>query len=176
MRPTPAGTGAGGTAGRVTLRRLTLDDAPFILELLNDPDFIANVADRHVRTVDDARRYLTSGPLAMYEEFGFGLWCAELRATGTRIGICGLLKRDWLDDVDIGFALLPDFRSRGYAREAATLAMVRAREVHGLARVVAIVQRGNVPSERLLDALGFSFERFVQAAPGAPELQLFAYQ
>lgn len=176
MSDSPAtGSGHGsGTAGRIALRRLTLDDAPFILELLNDADFIANIADRHVRSLEDAQRYLTNGPLAMYEEFGFGLWCAELRTTGTPIGICGLLKRDWLDDVDIGFALLPEFRARGYAREAATLALARGRDVHGLSRVAAIVQRGNARSERLLTALGFTFEKMVQAAPGAPELQLFA--
>lgn len=172
--PAPRGEHGSGAAGRIALRRLTLDDAPFILELLNDADFIANIADRQVRSLEDAQRYLTNGPLAMYEEFGFGLWCAELRTTGTPIGICGLLKREWLDDVDIGFALLPDFRASGYAREAATLALARGRDVHGLTRIVAIVQRGNERSERLLTALGFAFERLVQAAPGAPELQLFA--
>lgn len=174
MRQTPTGTGAGGTTGRIALRRLTLDDAPFVLELLNDPDFIANIADRHVRTLDDARHYITSGPMAMYEEFGFGLWCVELRTTATPIGICGLLKRDWLEDVDLGFALLPEFRAQGYAREAAKLALTRGREIHGVSAIVAIVQRGNARSERLLGALGFVFERMVQAAPGAPELQLFA--
>ena len=163
-----------GAGGRVTLRNLTHADAPFILELLNDPDFIARIADRQVRSLEDAERYLTNGPMAMYAEFGFGLWCVELQTTRTPIGICGLLKRDWLEDVDIGFALLPEFRGRGYAREAAALALARGREVHGLSRIAAIVQRGNDPSERLLTALGFSFEKMVQSAPGAPELQLFA--
>ncbi|MDQ8164125.1 MAG: GNAT family N-acetyltransferase [Gemmatimonadota bacterium] len=161
-------------SGRVTLRNLALADAPFILELLNDPDFIARIADRQVRSLEDAERYLTNGPLAMYNELGFGLWCTELRTTGTPIGICGLLKRDWLEDVDIGFALLPEFRGRGYAREAALLALARGRDMHGLSRIAAIVQRGNDPSERLLAALGFAFEKMVQAAPGGPELQLFA--
>jgi len=174
VRSTPTEGSAGGTAGRIALRSLTLDDAPFILELLNDPDFIARIADRQVRSLEDAERYLTNGPIAMYNEFGFGLWCTELRTTATPIGICGLLKRDWLEDVDIGFALLPEFRGRGYAREAAALALARGREVHGLSRIAAIVQRGNDPSERLLTALGFSFKKMVQSAPGAPELQLFA--
>jgi RimJ/RimL family protein N-acetyltransferase len=159
---------------RVVLRRLTLADAPFILELLNDPDFIANIADRHVRTLEDAERYLVAGPLEMYDRLGYGLWCVELRTTGTPIGICGLLKRDWLEDVDLGFALLPDFRARGYALDAARIALARASEVYAVPRVVAIVSRGNERSERLLAKLGMAFEKMVQPAPGAPEIQLFA--
>lgn len=162
------------TNSRVTLRRLTLDDAPFILELLNDPDFIANIADRQVRTLEDAQRYLAAGPIDMYERLGYGLWCVELRTTSTQIGICGILKRDWLEDVDLGFALLPEFRGKGYAMEAARIALARAREVYNVSRVVAIVSRGNERSERLLTKLGMSFEKMVQSAPGAPEIQLFA--
>ena len=167
-RPTTPGN------SRVTLRRLTLSDVPFLLELLNDPDFIANIGDRHVRTFEDAERYLTSGPLEMYEQLGYGLWCVELRTTSTPIGICGLLKREWLEDVDLGFALLPDFRGKGYAIEAARITMARASEVYHLQRVVAIVSRGNERSEQLLAKLGMKFERMVQSAPGAPEIQLFS--
>jgi ribosomal-protein-alanine N-acetyltransferase len=159
---------------RVSLRRLALDDAPFIFELLNDPDFIANIADRGVRSVEDASAYIAGGPIEMYEKFGFGLWCLQLKTTSTQIGICGLLKRDWLEDVDIGFALLPDFRGQGYAREAALLTLARAKEVHGIARVVAIVSPGNERSVHLLNAIGMQFERMVQPMPGAAELQLFS--
>jgi ribosomal-protein-alanine N-acetyltransferase len=159
---------------RVLLRRLTLEDAPFILELLNDPDFIAYIADRRVRSIEDARTFLAQGPLDMYERLGFGLWCVELRTTGTQMGICGLIKRDWLSDVDLGFALLPEFRGYGYAREAATIALARAREVHNLPRVVAIVSPGNERSEKLLGLLGMKFERMVRAAPDGPEIQLFS--
>jgi ribosomal-protein-alanine N-acetyltransferase len=164
---TPAGS-------RVTLRRLTLDDAPFILELLNDADFLANIGDRHVRTLEDARRYLASGPLEMYEQLGYGLWCVELRTTSTPIGICGILKREWLEDPDLGFALLPEFRGQGYAIESARIALARGREVYNLTRVVAIVSRGNTRSEQLLAKLGMAYEKMVQSAPGSPEIQLFA--
>jgi ribosomal-protein-alanine N-acetyltransferase len=161
-------------SSRVVLRRLTLEDAPFILELLNDPDFIQYIADRRVRSIEDAKTFLTHGPLDMYERLGFGLWCVDLRTTGTPIGICGLLKRDWMSDVDLGFALLPEFRGHGYALEAARIAMARAREVHNLPRVVAIVSPGNERSEKLVGLLGMKFERMVRAAPDGPEIQLFS--
>ena len=86
---------------RLSLRRLGAADAEFIVELLNQPSFIANIGDRGVRTADDARRYIEDGPVASYERFGFGLFLVELKSTGEPIGICGLLKRDTLDDVDV---------------------------------------------------------------------------
>src|SRR6476646_1252462 len=108
---------------RLVLRCLDLDDAPFFLRLVNDPSFIANIADKGVRTLDDARENLRNGPIASYARHGHGLWMVELKDTGTPIGICGLIKRDVLDDVDVGYALLPEFCGQGYAAEAAAAAL-----------------------------------------------------
>src|SRR5205809_1402527 len=99
---------------RLQLRLLSVDDAEFILRLLNEPSFIQNIGDRGVRTLDDARAYITNGPIASYEKHGFGLLLVQLKTTGTPIGICGLLKRDALPEPDIGYALLPEFWSNGY--------------------------------------------------------------
>src|SRR5262245_47164095 len=104
---------------RLRIRRLDVDDAPFILELVNEPSWIRFIGDKGVASVEDARRYIEKGPLAMYGRFGFGLFLVELKSTRTSIGICGLIKRDTLDDVDIGFAFLPRFWGNGYAFEAA---------------------------------------------------------
>ena len=87
---------------RLQLRQLSLDDAEFILRLLNEPSFIQNIGDRGVRTIDDARGYIVKGPITSYEKFGFGLWMVEIKSPSTPVGICGLLKREVLDDVDIG--------------------------------------------------------------------------
>ena len=103
---------------RLVLRRLTVEDAPFILRLLNEPSFIQHIGDRGVRNVADAQQYILSGPIASYERHGFGLFLVELRETRAPIGICGLLKRDALDDVDVGFAFVPESWSKGYAYEA----------------------------------------------------------
>ena len=105
---------------RLLLRRFTVDDAEFILTLLNEPSFLRYIGDKKVRNLDDARQYILNGPVASYEQNGFGLCLVELRESHTPIGMCGLLKRAELSDPDIGFALLPDFWNKGFAFEAAT--------------------------------------------------------
>ncbi|MDO8860267.1 GNAT family N-acetyltransferase [Haliea sp. E1-2-M8] len=159
---------------RLTIEPLTLDDAPFILALLNDPDFIAQIADRGVRDEAAARRYLEEGPLASYRQHGFGLWAVRLRG-GDAIGVCGLLRRETLADVDIGYALLPQARGRGFAREAAQAVVLYARETLGLARLVAVVAPGNAPSRALLASLGFGHESTVQLTSDAENLCLYGW-
>ena len=147
---------------RLRLRRLVPQDAAFILELLNEPDFIRNIGDREVRTLEDARRYILTGPVASYESHGFGLYLTELKESGTPIGICGLLKRDYLDDVDVGFALRETFRGAGYAYEAAEAAIRHGQEVLGLGRIVAITSPDNHASMKVLQRLGLQFERMIR--------------
>ena len=159
---------------RLVLRWLTVDDAAFIHELMNDPDWLRYIGDRGIRTVEDAADYLVNGPMAMYAQHGFGLFRVELRVGGTPIGICGLIKRDALEDVDIGFAFLPRFRARGYAREAAAATLEYGMRTLGLSRVVAIVSPENAVSQQLLRRLGLEAERRVQLAPGADEVCLYA--
>ena len=160
----------------LVLRHLTPDDAHFIHELVNDRDWLRYIGDRGVRTEDDARAYIERGPMAMYTERGFGLYCVTLRDSGEPIGICGILKRDTLEEVDLGFALLPAFRSRGYAFEAAAATIEHERRAHGLTRIVAIVSQENQISQTLLAKLGFAFERTIQLASGAAALALYAIE
>lgn len=159
---------------RLTLRRLSTDDAEFILELLTDPAFLEYVGDKGVRTVADARDYILSGPIASYQQFGFGLYLVMLKGDGSPIGMCGLLKRESLPDVDIGFAFLPRYRSRGYAYEAAAAVLAYARAQLGLGRIVAITVPDNAGSIRILEKIGLRFERMVRLSEDAEELQLFA--
>lgn len=159
---------------RLRLRRLSPGDAEFILRLLNEPSFIANIGDKGVRTTDDARSYILNGPVASYEKFGFGLWLVEVKESGAAAGICGLLKREALEDADIGYALLPEYWSRGYAFEAASAVLASAGEKFGLRRVVAITSADNQNSIRLLERLGFRYVKMVRLSDGGPELKLFA--
>jgi RimJ/RimL family protein N-acetyltransferase len=159
---------------RLGLRRLTTDDADFVLELLNEPSFLANIGDRGVRTLDDARGYLERGPIASYARHGFGLYLVVLRDSHEPIGICGILQRDELPEPDIGFAFLPRYWSRGYALESAQAVSHYARGVLGLPRLLAITLPGNRGSKRVLERIGFRFERLVKLAGDAVELELHA--
>jgi ribosomal-protein-alanine N-acetyltransferase len=158
---------------RLLLRRLSTDDAEFIVELLNQPSFLRYIGDKEVRMTADAVRYIETGPIASYERFGFGLYLVELKESGASIGMCGLLKRDSLPDVDVGFAFLPSYWSRGYALESATAVMNYGREVLRLRRIVAIVSPDNEASIRLLEKIGLRFERMITLASDQPEVKMF---
>ena len=157
---------------RLILRRLTTGDAEFIFELLNDPAFLRFIGDKGVRSLDDARQYILSGPVASYEQHGFGLWLVELKGANTAVGICGLLKREALADVDIGFAFLPRYRSSGYALESAAAVLEYSRNSLGLERVVAITDPDNVASLRVLEKIGMSFDRMIRLSEDGPDIRL----
>ena len=159
---------------RLRLRRFEPADAAFALELVNEPSWIRFIGKRDVPDLDAARAYLERGPIAMYAKHGFGLWCVALRATGEAIGMCGLIKRDTLPDVDLGFAFLPRHWGRGYALEAAEATMAYARETLGLRRVVAILSQDNERSARLLVKLGFLPEGTIRMPGDDEELALYA--
>ncbi|MGC5327248.1 GNAT family N-acetyltransferase [Brevibacillus sp. SYSU BS000544] len=158
---------------RLVIRWFSPDDAAFILELLNEPSWIQFIGDRGVRTLDDARAYIINGPVAMYAREGFGLYLTERKDTGEPIGMCGLIKRDTLEDVDIGFAFLPKHWSQGFAYESASSVLEYGKDVLNLKRIVAITNPDNHPSGKLLERLGFQFERKIRLAEDQDELRLF---
>jgi RimJ/RimL family protein N-acetyltransferase len=158
----------------VELRALRLDDAPFVLRLLNEPSFVDNIGDRGVRTLDDAREYLHGGPLASMVAHGHALELVCLRE-GPPIGLCGLVRRAGLELPDLGYALLPEFTGRGYAREAAALSLAWGHGELGLARILAIVKPTNARSIRLLDSLGFRAIGSVALQPERPPDRLFEH-
>jgi RimJ/RimL family protein N-acetyltransferase len=159
---------------RLRLRRLTLEDAPFILQLVNEPSWLRFIGDRGVRTLEDAQGYILKGPLTSYDQFGFGLYLAELKDSGIPIGMCGLLKRETLPDPDVGYALLPGFWGKGYASEAASAVLDYGRSTFGLTRILAIVTPDNHGSIRVLEKLGLRFQEMVKLSEEEPELALFA--
>ena len=158
---------------RLLLCQLSTEDADFILELLNEPSFIRNIGDRGVRTIDDANSYILNGPVASYAKNGFGLYLVKLKATDESIGMCGLIKRDTLEDVDIGYAFLPRFWSKGYAFESAQAVKEYAKNTIGLNRLVAIVDPENDGSIRVLEKIGLQFEKMVRLSEDDIDLKLF---
>jgi RimJ/RimL family protein N-acetyltransferase len=160
-------------SARLNLRELELHDAQFILELVNEAGFLKFIGDKGVRTLADAREYILKGPLDSYRNFGFGLYLTSLRESAAPIGICGLVKREALPDVDVGFAFLARYWSKGYATEAAAAVLAYGRNTLGLSRIVAITAPGNHGSIAVLEKIGLRLEGRIKLAEDGAELKLF---
>lgn len=157
------------------MRELAADeDAEFVLELVNEPAWIRNIGDRGIRTIEGARDYILNGPRVSYAQNKFGLYLVGLKNTGGQIGICGLIKRDSLEDVDIGFAFLERFWSNGYAAESARAVMDYARNPLGINRIVAITIPENKGSINVLEKIGLKFEKMIKTGEDEEEIMLFA--
>ena len=158
---------------RLFIRPLVLSDAAFIYELVNQPDFIRFIGDKGVRSLDDALSYLNNGPLLSYQQHGFGLMHVALKSDLTPVGMCGLLQRDFLDEPDVGYAFLADYCGKGFASEALDLVLNHAHKELGKRKIAAITDPGNAASIKVLLNKHFIFDRTVQSAPNATELNLY---
>jgi RimJ/RimL family protein N-acetyltransferase len=159
---------------RLILRQTSLEDAEFFLTLLNEPAFIQNIGDRNIRTLKDARGYISNKLIDSYEKYGFGMYLVDLKETGASTGVCGLVKRDGLNDVDIGYAFLPQYWGKGYATESTLAVKEFAKNTVGLKRLVAITDPENQGSIRVLEKTGLSFEKMVKLSEEDIELKLFS--
>ncbi|MBK6482428.1 MAG: GNAT family N-acetyltransferase [Chitinophagaceae bacterium] len=158
---------------RLALSHLSADDATFIFELLNTPGWLQFIGDRGIKTLHDAAQYILNGPVKSYKSNGFGLLAVRLKDSLEAIGICGLIKRAGLDDIDIGFAFLPAYNGKGYAAEAAHATLDYGFENVGLNRIVAITNEDNINSIRLLKKIGMQYERKILLDGDSEELLLF---
>ena len=161
-------------AERLYLRELNLGDSEFVYRLVNSPNWIKFIGDRKIRSIEDSEKYLTKGPLKSYIENGFGLWLIVLKHTLMPIRICGILKRDYLEDLDIGFALLPEYERNGYGFEAAKATLTFAKHKLKLSRIVGFTVGYNNNSINLLNKLGFKFEKMINIPNDDEDLALFA--
>lgn len=159
---------------RLTLREMQLSDAPFLLRLLNDPAFIANIGDRKVRSLSEAETYMKNGTLASYQNNGYGMWLVLRKSDSMPVGLCGLVLREQLGEPDIGYAMAPEFTGLGYAYEAAQACYLYAHQQLGLQRVVGIVSPGNTASKRILEKLGLRYEKKIQMQPDEETIDFFS--
>jgi ribosomal-protein-alanine N-acetyltransferase len=158
---------------RLVLRKFTSEDGPFIFTLLNSPGWLEFIGNRNINTLEDAQYYLVNGPMLSYNRFGYGPYLVLLKDSLTPIGMCSLIKRDLLEDVDIGFAFLPGFSGKGYAFEASGATIRYAKDVLGIAKIIAITNMNNEHSIRLLKKLGFVFKQNVKFPDEDEDLLLF---
>lgn len=157
----------------MALREFNEDDAEFIMKLLNSPGWLKYVGSRNIKTKQDAVGYINDKMISGYSKNGFGFYAVETKEDNACVGMCGLTKRENLDDADIGFALLPEYEGNGYAYESAAAVMNYARNVLKLGRISAITVAANKCSIKLLEKIGLAFEKTI-TIPGDPEeLMLF---
>ncbi|MBE3728128.1 GNAT family N-acetyltransferase [Vibrio parahaemolyticus] len=164
------------TTERLILRLVSVDDAPFILELYNHPDFYRFVGDKQMRTDYEAVRYIKENMLRMEEKKGVSLLVVEDKQTKQPLGICGLVKRDTMNTYDIGYGFLPSAYGQGFAIEAAKAVIEYAKQAMQLSQLVAITNNDNIRSISLLKKLGFEFERVEQQYDNGRTLELYTLQ
>lgn len=159
---------------RLIISKFTLKDAPFFLELTNTPSWIKYIGDRDIKTIKDAEEHIKNGPLKSYSEFGFGFYKLQLKEENLKsIGTCGLIKRESLEDVDIGFAMLPEYEGKGFGYESSVAVMNLAQHTFKLKRISAITLPNNIKSIKLIEKLGLTFEKKVKPFEDDKELLLF---
>lgn len=159
---------------RLNLREFTNDDAAFILELVNSPGWLQFIGDRNVRTTEQAIAYLENGPIKSYRENGFGLGMVETKNNKLPIGMCGIIKRNTLENPDIGFAFLPQFMGKGYAFEIAHATLAYATRQLKLPTIYAITVPYNIRSIGLLEKIGLKFIKKINAPKDNEELLLYS--
>jgi len=159
---------------RLSLREISTGDDEFIFALMNEPTYLQYIGDRGIRTLEDARKYILDKFAPSYAKFGYGLYLVELKERKASVGICGLVKRDTLEHPDIGFAFLREHWSRGFAFEAASAALDHGFGALGLKTVLGITSPANQASIRLLEKLGFQYQKTIRVPPIDRDNMLFS--
>jgi RimJ/RimL family protein N-acetyltransferase len=144
-----------------------------VLSLFNEPDVINFVGDRGIKKSDDALNYIQSGPLAMQLKLGFSLYCCQLKGSDETIGMAGLIKRDGIDEVEVGFSILSKYYRQGYAKESMNAVIDYAKSTLDLNVFQAITDPDNNASIKLLESLGFSFKSKIVLPSTDNEINLF---
>jgi len=158
---------------RLLLKPTTVDDAAFILELLNSPKWIKFIGDRNVTTPEEAKAYIENRMMPQLHRLGYGNYTIIRKQDGTKIGTCGLYDREGLEGIDIGFALLPDFEKQGYGFEAVNrIKDFAVKDLH-LTQISGITTKDNIPSQNLLVKIGLQFEKHVTIPNDTEELCLY---
>ena len=161
---------------RLTLRTINADDDLFYYELVNDPTWLEYIGDKGIRTVAEARNAILEGPCLMQQRLGHSLYVMERKSDGAPLGLCGLIKRDSIPEVDIGYAIRPAYFGHGYTYEAAAAVVAYARDVLGMRRLMGLTNPGNTASINLLAKLGLTFVEHKVLPPDGRPTNIYARQ
>ncbi|MDQ1098159.1 MULTISPECIES: GNAT family N-acetyltransferase [Chryseobacterium] len=158
---------------RLIIQPVSLDDAAFILELHNSPNFIRYIGDRGLRSIHDAEQYINKRFIPQFERSGFGNYVITEKYGGKKVGAVGIFEREGLDVADIGFSFLGEFEGRGYGFEAATKVKSVGMVDFGLTKLSAITTKDNFASQKLIGKLGLKFKKYVTIPNDDEELMYF---
>jgi [ribosomal protein S5]-alanine N-acetyltransferase len=159
---------------RLILREADPSDSQFFYELLNSPKWLKYIGDRGIKTLMNAEDYINDKLINSYKTNGFGLYVYELLESNKPIGICGFIKRDYLDSEDIGFALLPEYERKGYTYEISIAVLDYGEKNLSINKVYAITSKDNLASQELLKKLGFNFKSYVNEPDTDEELLIYS--
>ena len=159
---------------RLIIAEASLHDVAFFFELLNSPNWLEFIGDRGIKSEADAAHYIESSLIASYKKHGYGLFKMVLKTSNHPIGICGFVKRDYLDHPDIGFAILPAYERQGYTSEAAMAVLEYGKTILKLHPILGITTSENKNSCQLLRKIGLRETGTIQPQQTDPELLLFS--
>ncbi|WP_452219728.1 GNAT family N-acetyltransferase [Lacinutrix salivirga] len=147
---------------RLHIVKFTIADAPFFKTLVNTPGWLKYIGDRNIKTIVQAKDAIKNGHLKSYQENGFGFYKLLLKTENNKaIGTCGLIKREQLDHVDIGFAMLSEYEGKGFGFEASQAILQLAKHTFKLKTIAAITLPENKSSIKLIEKLGLSYAKKV---------------
>lgn len=159
---------------RLQLREAALSDAPFFYSIMNSPGWLEGIGDRGIHDLACAKIHIRDNLIQNYRKLGIGMYVVCTKdEPELPIGLCGLIKRDGLEDIDIGFAFTQESAGHGYALEAAQSVMAHGKNTLKLEKIVAITSQTNWRSARLLESLGMSFQKNIQLKPDDESIRLF---
>ena len=141
---------------RLIIQPISIEDADFILELLNSPKWKKYIGDRNINSTEEAQQYISERMLPNLEKYGYSNNAVIRKEDNVKLGTCGLYKRDGLEVVDIGFAFLPQHEGKGYAYEAANKLTEAAHSDFNISELSGYTLEENTSSRKLLEKLGFS--------------------
>lgn len=144
---------------RLKMEKLSIEDAEFIFTLLNSPTWLKYIGDRNIHDIETAKSYIVNQYIKEYEQKNYGTYKIVLKETKEPIGVCGFYKRDYLENLDVGYALLPQHEGLGYAFEAISSILEYGKHVLKLDLIYAITSANNHKSQALLDKLNFKMEK-----------------
>ena len=158
---------------RLIISEISIEDAPFFYDLVNDPDWIQFIGDRNVKSIADAENYISTKIIPSYKKNGFGFYLVSIKSKNLPIGMSGLIDRDGLEYIDVGYAFLPEFRSKGYAFEATKAVLTFAKNDLKIDPIIAIANVDNIKSSKLLERLGLRFDKIIQLEDDAVKCRLY---